>query len=69
MTYTRNVTTVLVERGLEVVIAAPSNMDFEYGNANHIKIDVNFSLHLPPNFSSRIFSLIYCMIETAKLEF
>jgi len=40
VTYTRNVTSVLVDRGFEVVIAAPSNMNFEFDNAKHIKIDV-----------------------------
>ena len=40
VTYTRNVTAALVERGLDVVIAAPSNLNFERGHGQHIKIDV-----------------------------
>ncbi len=40
VTYTRNVTAALVERGLDVVIAAPSNLKFESGHGQHIKIDV-----------------------------
>ena len=42
VTYTRNITSVLVDRGIEVVIAAPSDMKFEFGNAEHIKIDVRY---------------------------
>jgi glycosyltransferase involved in cell wall biosynthesis len=40
VTYTRNVTAVLVERGVDVVIAAPSDLDIESGHGRHIKIDV-----------------------------
>ena len=40
VTYTRNITSVLFDRGIEVVIAAPSNMQLGSGNAEHIKIDV-----------------------------
>ena len=40
VTYTRNVTSTLVDRGFEIVIAAPPHMNFGFGNAEHIKIDV-----------------------------
>ena len=40
VTYTRNVTAVLVERGLDVVIAAPSDLGLGPGHGRHIKIDV-----------------------------
>ena len=40
VTYTRNVTAVLVERGLDVVIAAPSDLELGPSHGRHIKIDV-----------------------------
>ena len=40
VTYTRNVTAALVERGIDVVVAAPSDLGIECGHGSHIKIDV-----------------------------
>ncbi len=40
VTYTRNVTAELVEHGIEVVIAAPSELKIESGHGRHIMIDV-----------------------------
>lgn len=40
VTYTRNVTAALVERGIDVVVAAPSDLGIESGHGSHIKIDV-----------------------------
>jgi len=40
VTYTRNVTAALVDRGLDVVVAAPSDLNLESGHGRHIKIDV-----------------------------
>jgi glycosyltransferase involved in cell wall biosynthesis len=40
VTYTRNVASALAARGIEVVIAAPSNLNLDGGQAEHVKIDV-----------------------------
>ena len=40
VTYMHHVTAALVERGLDIVIAAPSNLRFENGHGRHIKFDV-----------------------------
>ncbi len=40
VTYTRNVTGALVERGVDVVIAAPSDLEIDSGHGHHIDIDV-----------------------------
>jgi hypothetical protein len=40
VTYTRNVSAALVERGIDVVVAAPSGLGIESVHGRHIKIDV-----------------------------